>query len=226
MLFALLLQELFLLKIVKFARPTILILFTFHGGAIKWMGKKENYLCLLYKTSFKVFSKMSSTFTAEVLWICSHMLHVLASPLKQIQVITQLSTVYMVICVCLRLLSRRLVGVWHSAASELPCTSHYLTCFQQPLCTHGLLHRTRAGGAHFRLTEVPWSGLSKGWVYVVTMQHWADILGEDIIWLEFTSFLSTVKAPAREEITLRITSRSLFWHQWHQLLGAQGRDTH
>lgn len=176
MLIAFLLQELFLLKIVKFARPTFLILFTFRREAIKWM-EKENDLYLLYKMTFQIFSEMSSTFTAEVLWLCSHMLHVLAPPLKEIQVITLLSIVYMDICVCPRL-SRRLEGVRHSAASELPCTSHYLRAgngwrFQQPLHMRGLLlHRAWAGGAHFRLTEVAWSGLTKGWVYVGTMERW------------------------------------------------------
>lgn len=226
MLFALLLQELFLLKIVKFARPTFLILFTFHREAVKWMGKKENDLYLLYKMSFKIFSEMSSTFTAEVLWLCSHMLHVLAPPLKEIQVITLLSIVYTDICVCPRL-SRRLGGVRHSAASELPCTSQYLRAgngwrFQQPLRTRGwLLHRA-------------WAGASLEWVDQrlglrwndEDLQHWADTLGEKIIWLRFTSFLSTARAEAREEsTTLRITTRSLFWHQWHQVLVAQCEDT-
>lgn len=86
--------------------------------------EEKNGLYLLYKLSCKTFSILSFIFTNKVLWC--HKMPVLPSPLKQIQVITQLSIVYTVICVCPRLLSGTLKGVWHSTTSEFPCIGQYL----------------------------------------------------------------------------------------------------
>lgn len=208
MLFALLLQELFL-ETVKFARPTILILFTFHSRGIKWMGKKENDLSLFYMMSSKIFSKISSTFKTELLWIHSRMLHVLAFPLKQMQVITPPSVVYMVICVCPRLLSR-LVGVWHSTTSELPYTSHYLRARNVWHASNS--HSARMAEKYASCSQrysLDWVEQKLGLHYDdEDLQHWADILGEGIFWLEFTAFLSTSRAEAQEKsTTLDITTR-------------------
>lgn len=94
-------------------------------GSHKVLGEEEkNGLYLLYKLSCKTFSILSFIFTNKVLW--RQMMPVLPSPLKQIQVITQLSIVYTVICVCPRLLSGTLMGVWHSTTSEFPCIGQYL----------------------------------------------------------------------------------------------------
>lgn len=214
MLFALLLQELFLLETVKFARPTILILFTFHRGDIKWMGKKENDLYLFYTVSSKIFSKISSTFKAELLWICSHMLHVLAFPLKQIQVITQFSVVYMVICICPRLLSR-LVDVWYSTTSKLPFTSHYLRA-------RNAWHASNSHSAHMteKYTLCSEVELRLGWAKAgFTLQWWRPAalswyIGRRDILTGIDHIPLHQEQNPRRKTQLSISPPdSLFWHQ-------------